>query len=67
MPAKSKKQQQMMAIAKHAPEKLYKKNKGVLKMSKKQLSEFASTKRKGLPKKLGKKKKMQSSDGQMYS
>jgi len=46
MPAKSKKQRRMMAIAEHEPEKLYERNKGALKMSKKQLSEFASTKKK---------------------
>lgn len=44
MPAKSEKQRQMMAIAEHHPSKLYKRNKGVLKMSKAQLSEYASTK-----------------------
>lgn len=49
MPAKTKKQQMMMAIAEHTPEKLYKQNRGVLKMSKKQLGEFARTKRKRLP------------------
>ena len=60
MPAKSKKQRQMMAIAEHHPEKLYKKNRGVLKMSKEQLSDFASTKEKNLPKK---KKHHSASDG----
>lgn len=49
MPAKSKAQQQAMAIAEHSPEKLSAKNKGLLKMSKGQLAEFASTPRKGLP------------------
>ena len=49
MPAKSKKQQALMAIAEHAPEKLKGKNKGVLKMSKEQLHEFAATKTKNLP------------------
>ena len=49
MPATSAKQQMMMAIAEHHPEKLYRKNRGVLKMSKKKLSEFASTKRENLP------------------
>lgn len=34
-----------MAIAEHEPSKLYKKNRGVLKMSKKQLSEFAHKKK----------------------
>lgn len=50
MPAKSEAQRRLMAIAEHYPEKLYKKNKGVAKMSKKSLSEFASTKESGLPK-----------------
>jgi hypothetical protein len=49
MPATSQSQQEMMAIAEHAPGKLYKKNKGVLKMGAAKLHEFASTKRKGLP------------------
>ena len=50
MPAKSEKQRKMMAIAEHQPEKLYKRNRSVLKMSKQQLSEFAS---KSISKKLG--------------
>ena len=44
MPAVSEKQRRMMAIAEHAPEKLNKKNKGVLKMSHSQLHDFASKK-----------------------
>lgn len=44
MPAKSDKQRKAMAIAEHEPEKLYKRNKGLKKMSKKQLHDFASTK-----------------------
>lgn len=48
MPAVSKKQQMLMAIAEHEPEKLYKRNRGVLKMSHAQLHDFASTKHKGL-------------------
>lgn len=51
MPAKSKAQQAMMAIAEHTPSKLYKKSRGVLKMSKKQLREFAQTPTKSLPRK----------------
>lgn len=51
MPAVSKKQQKAMAIAKHHPEKLYKRNRGLKKMTEKQLEEFARTKRKGLPNK----------------
>lgn len=50
MPAKSKKQQQAMAIAEHEPGKLYARNKGLLKMSHEQLHDFAATKTKGLPK-----------------
>jgi hypothetical protein len=49
MPAKSIKQQEAMAIAEYDPIKLYKKNKGLLKMSHQQLHEFAATKHKGLP------------------
>lgn len=40
-----------MAIAEHHPKKLYKKNKGLLKMSKSQLHDFATTKEKKLPNK----------------
>ena len=54
MPAVSKSQQQAMAIASHAPGKLYKRNRGLLKMTRSQLSEFASTKHKGLPARKGK-------------
>ena len=54
MPAKSKKQRRMMAIAEHHPGMLYDRNKGVLKMSKKDLSDYASTKEKGLKGKKGK-------------
>ncbi len=49
MPAPSKAMRQASAIAKHHPEKLYKRNRGLLKMSKEDLSDFASTKEKGLP------------------
>jgi len=49
MPAKSKAQQEAMAIAEHSPSKLYGRNKGLLKMSHQQLHDFAATKRKGLP------------------
>lgn len=51
MPAKSKVQRRAIAIAEHEPGKLYKRNKGLKKMSKSQLSEYASTGEKGLPKK----------------
>ncbi|HVZ39363.1 MAG TPA: DUF3008 domain-containing protein [Candidatus Kapabacteria bacterium] len=56
MPAKSKKQQMAMAIAEHAPQKLYARNKGLAEMSQKQLHEFASTKRSKLPTRAGGKK-----------
>lgn len=49
MPAVSRAQQQAMAIAEHAPEKLNAENRGLLKMSHKQLHDFAATSRKGLP------------------
>lgn len=51
MPAKSKAQRIAMAIAEHEPGKLYARNRGLAKMSKKSLHEFASTPEKGLPKK----------------
>lgn len=51
MPAKSKIQRRAMAL----PEELYERNKGLKKMSKGQLSEYAKTKEKGLPKRSKKK------------
>ena len=54
MPSKSKVQRRAMAIAEHAPGKLYKRNRGLLKMSKRQLHEFAVTKEKKLPKRKSK-------------
>lgn len=51
MPALSIKQRRAIAIAEHEPAKLNKKNRGLLKMSKQQLSDFASTPEKGLPRK----------------
>lgn len=55
MPAVSEAQRRMMAIAKHSPGKLYKRNRPALSMTEEQLNEFASTKEKGLPKKKKKK------------
>ena len=43
-----------MDLAIHAPSKVSKRNRGVLKMSAKQLQDFAVTSRKGLPKKVKK-------------
>lgn len=51
MPAKSVSQRKAMAIAEHEPDKLYKRNRGLLKMSHKELHDFASTTEFGLPKK----------------
>lgn len=50
MPAVSKNQQIAMAIAEHEPGKLYARNAGLKQMSKSDLHDFASTPRKGLPK-----------------
>jgi hypothetical protein len=49
VPALSIKQRRAMAIAEHAPQKLKKANRGLLKMSHQQLHEFADTPEKGLP------------------
>ena len=51
MPATSKAQRKLMAVAAHHPSEVYARNKGVLSMSKDQLHDFASTKEKSLPKK----------------
>jgi hypothetical protein len=55
MPSVSQAQQEAMAIAKYHPSKLYKRNRGLLKMTAEQLHEFASTQHAGLPKRKGKK------------
>ena len=49
MPAVSRAQQIVAAIAKHSPEKLYARNREMAKMSDEELDKFASTPRKGLP------------------
>lgn len=49
MPAKSKAQRQLMAIAEHHPEMVNPENRGILKMSRNQLHDFAATREKGLP------------------
>jgi hypothetical protein len=41
MPAKSEKQRKAAAIAKHHPEQLYERNKGMAEMTEKQLGDFA--------------------------
>lgn len=50
MPATSQAMQQAAAIAEHHPEQLHAENRGLLKMKKSDLHDFAATKRKGLPK-----------------
>ena len=62
MPAKTRKQQQLMAIAEHHPEEVYAKNRGVLNMTHQQLHDFAATK--NAPKKL--KKSGHSGTGHTY-
>ena len=49
MPAKSKAQRIVFAIAEHHPDELYRKNKGLADLPKSTLHEFAATKEKGLP------------------
>ena len=56
MPARSRNQQIAIAIAEHNPEKLYKRNRGMLGMTHKQMHEFASTPRSGLPKTINRSK-----------
>jgi hypothetical protein len=49
MPATSKAQRRLMALAEHDPSAVYARNKGVLSMTKDQLHDFAATKEKRLP------------------
>lgn len=49
MPSVSQDQQEAMAIAEHSPEKLYKRNAALKKMTHQQLHDFAATPRKNLP------------------
>jgi hypothetical protein len=50
VPSTSQDQQQAFAIALHSPKKLFARNRSMLKMSHKQLHDFAATPRKNLPK-----------------
>jgi len=47
MPATSENMRIAAAIAEHEPEKLYKRNRGMLKMSKKQLHDYAKKRKTG--------------------
>lgn len=49
MPARSKAQRRAIAIAKNQPEKLYDRNRGLLKMSDKDMEDYATSSEKGLP------------------
>jgi hypothetical protein len=49
MPAVSKDQRIATAIAEHDPQKLYKRNRGLLRMNNSQLHDFAKTSEFGLP------------------
>lgn len=49
MPAKSKSQQRLMAMALHNPDAISEENRGVLSMSDEDKEHFARTPRKGLP------------------
>lgn len=49
MPAVSQNQRTAMAIAEHDPQKLFKRNRGLLGMKKTKLHDFAATPAKGLP------------------
>lgn len=57
MPALSKKQRRAMAIAEHEPGKLFGRDKNLLKMSHKQLHDFAVTSEHGLPNRKKRKKR----------
>jgi hypothetical protein len=56
MPALSKAMRQATAIAEHHPEKLYKRNRSLLRMTHQQLHDFAATSEKHLPERKKKKK-----------
>ena len=49
MPSVSKAQQRLFQVAEHAPGKLYSRNRGLLKLSKNQLHDFATGSEKGKP------------------
>ena len=49
MPARSRSQQEAIAIALHEPQKLYKRNQGLRGMAKSDMHDFAATPTKGLP------------------
>ena len=56
MPAPSRKARRAWAIAKHHPDQLYVRNRGMLKATRRQMHDFASTPEKGLPTRTGARK-----------
>lgn len=67
MPARSKAQQRLFAIAEHNPSALYGKNAGLAKLPHQTLHDFAATKRKGLPQRVKKTKGIAKPRGNRYS
>ena len=57
MPAVSKVQRRAAAIAKHHPDQLYARNKGLASMSLYALSKMASTSERGVPKRVTRRKR----------
>ncbi len=57
MPPNSKAQRRAIAIALHAPEKLYKRNRGLLGMTQEQMHDYAATPEKGLPTRVRKRRR----------
>lgn len=49
MPARSKAQRRAIAIAEHHPSEVFARNRGLLKMKRSDMHDFAATKEKGLP------------------
>jgi hypothetical protein len=66
MPAVSKKMRRAAAIAEHEPEKLHEENKGLAKMSKSDLHDYAATSEKGLPVRKRKKKPRHASSNMAF-
>jgi hypothetical protein len=66
VPSVSTAQRRAMAIAEHHPEELYPKNRGLLGMTHQQLHDFASTKERGLPHYVKKKKKKTKTPSAFY-
>lgn len=58
MPAKSVAQRRLIGLAEHHPEKVSKKNRGILGMKKSDMHDFASTSETDLPAKVAKVKKL---------